>query len=130
VPSPYVKETPQEVIDDLAHDQGVLVMLCVQLNPISCMSVFKEGNQLCWQVPTLKKTFSSLVTMKHKLEKGIILSCEGCVENYVSYFHLCVFYYCTMSLNPNVYLNQDHLWIHHWVILQFVNPLFFSPYPP
>ncbi len=47
-PSPYVKETPQEVIDDIAHNQGVLVLLCVQLNPISCMYVFKEGSQLCW----------------------------------------------------------------------------------
>ncbi len=46
--SPYVKETPQEVIDDIAHNQGVLVSLCVQLNPISCMSVFKEDNQLRW----------------------------------------------------------------------------------
>jgi hypothetical protein len=72
VPSPYVKETPHEVIDDIAHNQGVLVSLCVQLNPISCMSVFKEGSQLRWQVPILKKTFSSVVTMKHKLEKGII----------------------------------------------------------
>ena len=25
-----------------------------------------------------------------------------------------------LSFHPNVYLNQDHLWIHHWVILQFV----------
>jgi hypothetical protein len=126
-PSPYVKETPQEVIDDIAHNQGVLVSLCVQLNPISCMSVFKEGNQLRWQVPTLKKTFSSVVTMKHKLEKGIILSWEGYAENYESYFLLCFFYYCTMSLHPDVYLNQDYLWIHHWVILQFVNPLFSVP---
>ncbi len=76
-PSPYIKETPQEVIDDIAHNQGVLVLLCVQLNPISCMSVFKEGSQSCWQVPTSKKTFSSVVTMKHKLEKGIILSWKG-----------------------------------------------------
>ena len=45
-PSPYVKETPQEVINDIVHNQGVLVSLCVQLNPIFCMSVFKEGNQL------------------------------------------------------------------------------------
>jgi hypothetical protein len=36
-PSPYVKETPRKVIDDIAHNQGVLVLLCVQLNPISCM---------------------------------------------------------------------------------------------
>jgi hypothetical protein len=126
-PSPYVKETPREVIDDIAHNQGVLVSLFVQLNPISCMSVFKEGSQLCWQVPTLKKTFSLVVTMKHKLEKGIILSWEGYAENYVSYFLLCVFYYCTMSFRPNVYLNKDNLWIHHWVILQFVNPLFSVP---
>ncbi len=28
-PSPYVKETPWEVIDDIAHNQGVLVSLCV-----------------------------------------------------------------------------------------------------
>ena len=92
------------------------------------MSVFKEGNRLCWQVPTLKKTFSSVVTMKHKLEKGIILSWswEGYAVNYVSYFLLCVFYYFTMLFHPNDYLNQDHLWIHHWVILQFVNPLFQS----
>ncbi len=91
------------------------------------MSVFKEGSQLHWQVPTLKKSFSSVVTMKHKLEKGIILSWEGYAENYVSYFLLCFFYYCTMSFHPNVYLNQDNLWIHHWVILQFVNPLFSVP---
>jgi hypothetical protein len=126
--SPYVKETPPEVIDDIiAHNQGVLVSFCVQLNPISCMSVFKEGNQLRWQVPTLKKTFSSVVTMKYKLEKGIISSWEGNTENYMHYFLLCVFYYCTMSFHPNVYLNEDHLWIHHWVILQFVNPFFSVP---
>ncbi len=59
VPSPYVKETHQEVIDDIGHNQGVLVSLCVQLNPISCMSVFKEGNQMHWQVPLLKKTSMS-----------------------------------------------------------------------
>ncbi len=86
VPSPYVKETPQKVIDDIAHNQGVLVPLCVQLNPIFCMSIFKEGNQLCWQVPTLKKSFSSVVTMKHKLEKGINSSWEGYAENYVIIF--------------------------------------------
>ncbi len=45
----------------------------------------------------------------------------------MSYFLLCVFYYYTMSFHPHVYLNQDHLWIHHWVILQFVNPLFSVP---
>jgi hypothetical protein len=32
-----------------------------------------------------------------------------------------------MSFHPNVYLNQDKLWINHWVILQFVNPLFSVP---
>ncbi len=56
------------------------------------MFVFEEGNQLRWQVPTLKKTFSSVVTMKLKLEKGIILSWEGYAENFVSYFLLCVFF--------------------------------------
>jgi hypothetical protein len=32
-----------------------------------------------------------------------------------------------MAFHPNVYLNQDHLRAHHWVILQFVNPLFSVP---
>jgi hypothetical protein len=93
VPPPYVKDVPQEVINIIVHNQGVLVSLCVELNPISCMSVVIEGKQLRWQVPTLTKTFSLVVTMKHKLEKGIISSWEGYAENYVSYFVLCVFNY-------------------------------------
>ncbi len=41
-PSPYVKDTPKDVIRHILHNQKVLLLFCFKMNPHSCMSVFKE----------------------------------------------------------------------------------------
>jgi hypothetical protein len=128
-PSPYVKDTPQDVIHHITHNQNVLLSLYFKMNPLSCMYVFKEAksNRFGWPVPSLKKIFSSAVMMKHKLDKGIILSWDGYAHNTVSEFLLCFLFYVTILFYPNLYFIQECMWIHHWVILQFVNPLFSVP---
>ncbi len=42
-PSPYVKDTPEDVIRHISHNQKVLLSLCFKMNPHSCMYVFKEA---------------------------------------------------------------------------------------
>jgi hypothetical protein len=128
-PSPYVKDLPKDVICHISHNQKVLLSLCFKMNPHSCMSVFKEAknNRLGWPVPSLKRIFSSTVTMKHKLDKRIISSWDDYAHNTVSDFLLCFLFYVTILLPPNLYFIQECMWIHHWVILQFVNPLFSAP---
>jgi hypothetical protein len=108
-PSPYVKDTPKDVICPISHNQKVILSLCFKMNSHSCMSVFKEAesNRLGWPVPSLKRIFSSAVTMKHKLDKGIILSWDDYAHNTVSDFllHSCfmsLYYYlltCTLFRN-------------------------------
>ncbi len=104
-PSPHVKDTPKDVIRYISHNQKVLLSMCFKMNPHSCMSVFKEAksNRLGWPVPSLKRIFSSAVTMKHKLEKGIILSWDNYAHNTVSDFLLCFLFYFTILLPPNLY---------------------------
>ncbi len=65
VPSPYVKDNPKDVICHISHNQKVLLSLCFKMNPHSCMSVFNKAksNRLGWPVPSLKRIFSSAVTM-------------------------------------------------------------------
>jgi hypothetical protein len=58
---------------------------------------------LGWDVPSIKQLCTSCVTYKKKWDNGIISSWEG---------------YST---------NKDCLWIHHWVLLQFVHPSFSVP---
>ena len=82
-PSPFVKETPPEVIRHIKHNQDVLVSFCVQFNPLNAISVFKEKT-LGWEVPSLKTLFSTGVTYKHKLDKGIISSWKKYPKNHVS----------------------------------------------
>jgi hypothetical protein len=102
-PSPYVKDTPEDLIRHISHNQKVLLSLCFKMNPHSCMSVFKEAksNRLGWLVPSLKRIFSSAVTMKHKLDKGIISSWDDYALFTVSDF-FCVscfmsLYYCLLT---------------------------------
>ncbi len=92
-------------------------------------AVFKEAknNRLGWPVPLLKRIFSSAVTKKHNLVKGIILSWDDYAHNTVSDFLLCFMFYVTILLPTNLYFIQECMWTHHWVILQFVNPLFSVP---
>jgi hypothetical protein len=129
VPFSYVKDTPEYVICHISHNQKVLLLLCFKMNPHSCMSVFKEAknNRLGWPVPSPKRIFSSAVTMKHNLDKGIILSWDDYAHKTVSDFLLCILFYVTILLPPNLYFIQECMWIHPWVILQFVNPLFSVP---
>ena len=82
-PSPYVKETDSEVICHIKHNQDVLLSFCLKFNPLNAVAVFKEKT-LGWEVPSLKTLFSTGVTYKHKLEKGIISSWKNYAENHVS----------------------------------------------
>jgi hypothetical protein len=97
-PSPYVKDTPQDVIRHISHNQKVILLLCFKMNPHSCMSVFNEAkrNRLGWPVPLPKRILSSAVTIKHKLDKGIILSWDDYAHNTVSDFPLCFLFYVTI----------------------------------
>jgi hypothetical protein len=103
-PSPYVKDTPKDVIRHIFHNQKVLLSLCFKMNPHSCMSVFKQEkkNRLGWPVPLLKTIFSSAVTMKHKVDKGIISSWDNYAYNTVSAYLLCFLFYVTILLPPNL----------------------------
>ncbi len=118
-PSPYVKDTPKDVICHILHNQKVLLSFCFKMNPHSCMSVFKEEkkNRLGWLVPSLKTIFSSVVMMKHKVDKGIILSWDNYAYNTVSEYLLCYLFYVTILFSPNLYFMKECIWIHHWVIL-------------
>jgi hypothetical protein len=108
-PSPYVKNTPNNVIHHISHNQKVLLLLCFKMNPHSCMSVFKEAknNRLGWLVPSLKRIFSSAVTMKHKLDKGIILSWGDYAHNTASDFLLCFLFYVTILFPTNLSLLRN-----------------------
>jgi hypothetical protein len=99
------------------------------MNPHSSVSLFKEEkmNRLGWPVPSLKTIFSSAVTMKHKVEKGIILSWDNYTWNTVSEYLLSLLYDATIVLHPNLYFIKERICIHHWVILQFASPLFSVP---
>ena len=52
-------------------------------NPLNAVAVFKEKT-LGWEVPSLKTLFSTGVTYKHKLDKGIISSWKNYAANNVS----------------------------------------------
>ncbi len=108
VPSPYVKDTPEDVIRHISHNQKVLLSLCFKMNLHSCMSVFKEAksNRLGWPVPSLKRIFSSVVTMKHMLDKGIILSWDNYAHNTVSDCLLCFLFHVTIPLPPKPLLSK------------------------
>jgi hypothetical protein len=66
-------------------------------------SFSSENGSLGWDVPTMKQLCTTCVTYKKKWDNGIISSWEG---------------YST---------KKDCLWIHHWVLLQFVHPSFSVP---
>ena len=68
-----------------------------------CSHFFSENGTLGWDVPSIKQLCTSCVTYKKKWDNGIISSWEG---------------YST---------SKDCLWIHHWVLLQFVHPSFSVP---
>ncbi len=99
------------------------------MNPTSSMDMFRDEkmNRLGWQVQLLKTIFSSAVTVKHKVKTGIILSWENYAWNTVSEYLFCLLFHATIVLHPNLYFVKECIWIHHWVILQFVSPLFTVP---
>jgi hypothetical protein len=73
-----------DVIRHIKHNQEVLVSFCVNFNPLPSISMFKDNKTLGWEVPSLKTLFSTRVTYKHKLDKGIISSWEVYAKNHVS----------------------------------------------
>ena len=76
-------------------------VLIVQIIQIALsMKVFMTGNTVGWPVSSLKSLFSQVVTYHNKFKKGIISSWGDYAEV------------------------KDCLWIHHWVILQFVHAKF------
>jgi hypothetical protein len=98
-PAPFVKETSEEVLRHIKHNQRVLISICVSLNPIIAVNLFKDAPvSLGWPIPTLKTIFSAAVTYRNKLNKGIISSWKNYAKNHVSInsFILCV---CTFSLS-------------------------------
>jgi hypothetical protein len=84
-PSPFVKETSEEVLRHIKHNQRVLISICVSLNPVLAVNLFKDAPvSLGWPIPTLKTIFSSAVTYRNKLNKGIISSWKNYAKNHVS----------------------------------------------
>ena len=75
----------------------------------------------------LKTIFSSAVTVKHKVKTGIILTWENYAWNTVSEYLFCLLFHATIVLHTNLCFVKECIWIHHWVILQFVSPLFTVP---
>jgi len=103
------------------------------MNP-TFQSFYMENGSLGWPAPSLKQLFSSAVNYKNKFQKGIISSWEGYNDNHVSLtitFHSiriskivqAQFVYLKLY-NSTAYKCHiwDCLWIHHWVMLQFVLP--------
>ncbi len=82
-PSPYAKSTPIEVTNALQRNQSILVSLALTMDP-RLQAFYTENGNLRWPVPSLKQLFSSAVTYKKKIQKGIISSWEGYKDNYVS----------------------------------------------
>jgi hypothetical protein len=101
-PAPYAKMTPEDVMTAIKRNQMIFVSLCLTFNN-NLYSFFSENGSLGWDLPTIKQLCSTCVVYKKKFDNGIISSWEG---------------YTT---------NKDCLWIHHWVLLQFVHPSFTVP---
>ena len=119
-PSPYSKLTPLEVSNALQRNQSILVSLAVRMNPLA-QSMYMENGSMGWTFPSIKQLFTTAVNYSNKFKKGIISSWDGYSENNVSIINYCHFFHivCKLSLTCHI---QDCLWIHHWVMLQFVVP--------
>ena len=70
-PSPFAKATPIEVTNAMQHNQLILVSLAVSMNP-SSQQYYTENCKLGWQVPSLKKLFTTAVSYIQKFNKGHI----------------------------------------------------------
>jgi hypothetical protein len=101
-PAPCAKMTPENVITAIKRNQMICVSLCLTFTN-NLYSVFSENGSLGWEVPTIKQLCTTCVSYKKKWDNGIISSWEGYTAN------------------------KDCLWIHHWVLLQFVHPSFSVP---
>jgi hypothetical protein len=93
-PSPFAKNTPEEVESALKNNQMILINICICLGHNANILFVEQGSK-GWPVPTLKQLFSMAVTFKNKFKKGIILSWENYQANKVS----CCCLICPLSLN-------------------------------
>jgi len=105
VPAPYRDgETPDVIMKAIRWNQSVLLSILFEIDECRCQKLFMSGKTVGWPVPPLKSLFSTVVTYKNKFEEGIISAWD----------------FQDKSSKPC-------LWIHHWVILQFVHAKFAVP---
>jgi hypothetical protein len=84
-PSPYVKEISEDVVRHIKHNRCVLMSICVSFNPVIAVNMFKDAPvSLGWPMLSLKTVFSTAVTYRKKMQKGIISSWENYAENHMS----------------------------------------------
>ena len=84
-PSPYVKETSEDIIRHIKHNPVIVMSICVSFNPVLAVNMFKDGPvALGWPTPSLKTVFSTAVTYHNKMQKGIISSWKNYADNHVS----------------------------------------------
>jgi hypothetical protein len=124
-PSLYAGVVPDEVYSAIKHNQLILVDICLSMNVKGSSALLYENRAPGWKVPELKKLFSTAVNYKNKYNKGIISSWRDYLTHKVSDLVYTNSYddLYTNSYNTNsCFCLQDKLWIHHWVVLQFVNP--------
>jgi hypothetical protein len=137
-PSPYSKGVTDDIKADLLRNQRVLIRMCFKLCPRRCVSAF--GGKWFWDCSDPSQVFGALVNYKRKFMTGIISSWENyikhVVSNYIQFvyiqFVLVILYYF-ITFFYNLFITKLHiynlqgskcLWIHHWVVLQFLHEHF------
>ena len=142
-PSPYSKGVTDDIKADLLRNQHVLIKMCFKLCPHHCLSAF--GGKWSWDCSNPSQVFGALVNYKRKFTTGIISSWENyikhVVSNYIQFvyiqFVLVILYYF-VTFFYNLFITKLHiynlqgskcLWIHHWVVLQFLHEHFVVGYP-
>jgi hypothetical protein len=103
-PSPYATNdyNNHEVMKRVWFNQRLLIWLVTEMEPVIAQQLLLDRGQPYWESPNLKTVFSQAQAYVTKWRKGIISSWAGYNENQYS----------------------KCLWIHHWVILQFIHPFF------
>ena len=102
-PSPYANDyNNEEVMTRVRHNQRLLIWLVQEMEPTIAQQLLLDRGQPQWDSPNLKTVFSQAQAYVTKWRKGIISSWAGYNDQN---FSKC-------------------LWIHHWVILQFIHPFF------
>ena len=102
-PAPFTRDINNtSAMTAVAHNQRILIELVQQMEPFRAHNVLLNRGESGWPVPNLKQLYSQVNTYVVRFRKGIISSWIGYNEEKLS----------------------ECLWIHHWVILQFLHPTF------